>query len=170
MELSVGELICEDFNRYLKDLEKEERCVLLPFKIRSLNLKNIRKFSEKHLDLVDVNIIHGNNGTGKSTILKSISSIYGNKNLVKSGQNKGQINMILSDGSSLHQNIFNDENIRCIVLDEGAERLDKEHYDEFLRYLSKLNIQLILLLRNMNDDLNRQINMIFPNCRFISLN
>jgi hypothetical protein len=169
-QLSIGEQICLDFNRYLKDLEREGRCLFIPFEIKALTLRNIGRFSEKYIDFRRFNIVFGNIGTGRTTMMKSISSVSGSQIKVKNGQNRGEIDMTLSDGSSLHQDVFDAKNVRCIVLDDAGERLDRERYVEFLHYLRHLDVQVILARGNMNDELNTLINRIFPDCRFIRLN
>ncbi|MCX6661193.1 MAG: ATP-binding protein [Euryarchaeota archaeon] len=78
-QLSVGEWICQDFGRYLKSLVAEGRCVFLSYHVDFLDLRNIGKFVEKHLEFADVNVIHGNNGRGKSTIVRAISSVTGSQ-------------------------------------------------------------------------------------------
>lgn len=169
-QLSIGEWICQDFGRYLKHLEAEGRCLFLQHKLHSLDLIKIGRFDEKHLDFDDVNVIHGNNGTGKTTLVHAVSSVTGYQVGVKGGQDRGEINMTLSDGSVLHQDVFDAENVRCIVLDDAGERLDQERYGEFLRYLRDLDVQVILLRGNMNDELDGLINRTFPDCTFIQLN
>jgi hypothetical protein len=169
-QLSVGEWICQDFGRYLKSLENEGRCVFLPYRIQSLHLRGIGKFVEKHLVFDEVNIIHGNNGSGKSTIIKSVSSVSASYVTVKDGQNRGEIALTLHNGSSLHQDVFNAENVNCIVLDCAGERLDQERYGEFLRFLRGLDVQLILTSGRMDDELNELFKQTFPGCWFINLN
>jgi len=166
-QLSVGEWICQDFGRYLKSLEAEGRCIFLPCHVDSLDLMNIGRFDEKHLDFDDVNVIHGNNGRGKSTIVRAISSVSGSQVGVKAGQDRGEINMRLSDGSVLHQDVFNAENVNCIVLDCAGERLDQERYRQFLHYLRDLDVQLILTVGRT--DIHNKIRSTFPDCRFIQL-
>jgi hypothetical protein len=167
-QISVGEWISQDFGRYLKSLEAEGRCVFRPYRIHSLHLRNIGRFDEKHLDFDDVNVIHGNNGRGKSTIVRAISSVTGSQVSVKAGQDHGEINMTLSDASVLHQDVFNAENVNSIVLDCAGERLDRrERYGEFLSYLRGLNVQLILTVGRT--DLSNIIRHTFPDCRFIQL-
>jgi uncharacterized protein YhaN len=167
-QLSVGEWICQDFGRYLKSLVVEGRCLFLQFKLQSLDLTKIGRFEEKHLDFDDVNVIHGNNGRGKSTIVRAISSVTGSPVSVKAGQSRGEINLRLSDDSVIHQDIFNAENVNCIVLDCAGERLDQERYGDFLRYLRELDVQLILIVGRT--DVHNIISSIFPDCRYIDLN
>jgi hypothetical protein len=167
-QLSVGEWICQDFGRYMQSLVVEGRCLFLQFKLHSLDLRNIGRFDEKHLDFADVNIIHGNNGLGKSTIVRAISSVTGSQVSVKAGQDHGEINMTLNDGSVLHKDIFDSGSVRCIVLDCAGERLDRrERYGEFLSYLKGLNVQLILIVGRT--DIYDIISSIFPDCKFITL-
>jgi len=166
-QLSVGEWICQDFGRYMKSLVVEGRCLFLQFKLQSLDLTKIGRFNEKHLDFADVNIVLGLNGRGMSTIVRAISSVTGSQVSVKGGQDHGEINLTLSDGSVLHQDVFDAENINCIVLDCPGERLDQERYGEFLRYLRDLNVQLILTVQRT--DIYDIIRSTFPDCRFIQL-
>jgi len=166
-QISVGEWICQDFERYLKSLKTEGRCVFLPFEIQSLHLRNIGRFDEKHLDFDDVTVILGNNGSGKTTITKAIQSVSGFQVGVKAGQNSGEINMTLSDDSVLHQDVFNAENVNCIVLDCAGERLDQERYRQFLHYLRDMDVQLILTVGRT--DAHNIIRNTFPDCQFIQL-
>jgi predicted ATPase len=167
-QLSVGEWICQDFGRYLKCLVAEGRCVFTPYHVDSLDLMNIGRFDEKHLDFADVNIVLGFNGSGMSTIVRAISSVSGSQVSVKGGENRGEINMRLSDGLLLHQDVFDAENVRCVVLDSAGDRLDQERYSEFLSYLRGLNVQLILTVGRT--DVCDIISNIFPDCRYIDLN
>jgi predicted ATP-binding protein involved in virulence len=174
-QLSVGESICQDFGRYLKSLEAEGRCVFLPYQIQSLHLRNIGKFVEKHLDFYNgnvsnVTVILGDNGSGKSTIIRAISSVVGSQNMVKDGQRAGEINLTHSDGR-LHLDIYGAGEILCIALDDNTiNRLDRERYSQFLNYLRDLDVQLILTINNIDDDLDNLFNRIFPDCNFIQLN
>ncbi len=166
-QLSIGEWICQDFGRYMKSLEAGGRCVFLSYHVDCLDLRNIGKFVEKHLDFADVNIIHGNIGSGSTTVIQAVSSVTGSQVSVKAGQDRGEINLRLSDGSLIHQDIFNTENVHCIVLDSAGERLDQERYREFLRYLRGLNVQLILTVQRT--DIYDTIRSTFPDCQFIQL-
>ncbi|MBE3120641.1 MAG: AAA family ATPase [Thermoplasmata archaeon] len=167
----MAELICMDFNRHLKEMEKQGRCVFLPFEIQSLHLKNIGKFIEKNIEFNKFNIIQGHIGSGKTTIIKSIAGISGAQSLLKSEQNNGEINVTASDGRRHHQDICEAGDAQCIVLDDDVgEVLDSSHYARFLNYLRDLNVQVILTRGNMTDELNGLINRTFPDCRFIRLN
>jgi len=166
-QLSIGEWISQDFGRYMKSLVVEGRCLFLQFKLHSLDLTKIGRFDEKHLEFGDVTVIFGYNGTGKSTCVRTISSITGSQVSVKAGQDHGEINLTLSDGSVLHQDIINSGSVRCIVLDCAGERLDQERYGEFLRYLRDLDVQLILTVQRT--DIYDTIRSTFPDCRFIQL-
>ena len=128
---------------------------------------NIGRFDEKHLDFDDVTVILGFNGSGMSTIVRAISSVTGSQVSVKSGENRGEINMRLSDGSVLHQDVFNAGNVRCVVLDSAGERLDQGRYGEFLSYLRGLDVQLILTVQRT--DVYDIFRSMFPDCRFIQL-
>lgn len=168
-QLSVGEQICQDFAQYLKDLEQEGRCLFLPFEIHSLSLKNIGKFSERYTEFGKFNVIFGRIGAGKTTIFQSFVSISGSHRLLKNGQNRGEIDLTLSDGALLHQDIFDAVNVRCIVLDDAGERLARKQYGDFLGYLQGLNVQMILTTGNMDDDLKKLFNQVFPDCKFLLL-
>jgi len=170
MALSTGELICVDFNRYLKELEKQGRCMFLPFEIQELTLRNIGRFNEKNIDFDTFNIVFGNIGSGRTTLLKSIGCISDSQKLLKSGQRDGEIGLTMTDGRRLHLDICEAGEVKCIVLDDVGERLDQERYGEFLRYLRALDVQVILLRGNMNDELDGLINRTFPDCTFIQLN
>lgn len=167
MVLSMGEQICMNFDRYLKDLEQQGRCLFLPFEIQSLNVKNIGKFVEKHLEFSKVNIVQGHVGSGKTTIVKAISNVSGYQSIVTSGYRCGEIDLMTSDGKILHQNIFEAGNVQCIVIDDGAEVLDKSHYERFLYHLRGLNLQLILT--QGRTELKELISRTFSDCRFIDL-
>jgi len=168
-QLSVGEWICQDFGRYLKSLEAEGRCVFLPFEIKPLHLKNVGRFSEKDIDFGNgVTVVCGGIGAGKTTVIKAIASVSGSQVRVKSGENSGEIALTLPDGSVLHQDVFDAENVRCIVLDDAGERLDRERYYDFLLYLHDLDTQLLLFTRTMEHE--DSFNSAFPDCRFIDLN
>lgn len=169
ISLSVGEQICSDFGQYLKDLEHEGRCLFLPFQIQTLNLKNIGKFNERHLEFGRFNVVFGNIGAGKTTLVEAIGSVSGSHRLLKHGQNDGEIDLMLSDGRMLHQNLCEPRDVKSIVLDDAGERLDLNHYETFLGYLRDLDVQLILTTGRL-DELNGSINRSFPDCRFIDLN
>jgi len=171
MALSVGEHICMDFDRYLKDLEQQGRCLFLPFKIQALNLKNIGKFSERKVEFgSNNNVISGHVGTGKTTIVKAIKYVSGSQELIKSEHSNGEIDLTMTDGRRLHLNVCEAGDVQCIVLDDAGEVLDSIHYDSFLRYLQDLNLQLILTSGRMNDELKEIFRRTFPDCRFIDLN
>ena len=170
MELSLGEQICMDFNGYLKDLEKEGRCVSLHFEIQSLNLKNIGKFTDKHMEFAKVNILHGNIGSGKTTIIQSIKGISNAQRLLKDEQDSGEINITTSDGKRHQLGVYGSGDVRCVVLDNGGERLDNRRYNDFLNYLYGLHVQLILTIEKMDNELRESISRTFPHCKFIQLN
>lgn len=172
MALSTGEIICEDFNRHLKEMEMQGRCIFLPFEVKSMNLKGIGKFVEKNIEFSSMfNIIYGRIGTGKTTVVSSFAGISGPQRLLKSEQNNGEINVTTSDGRRHHLDVYGSGDVRCVVLDSGYERLlDNRRYNDFLNYLYGLHVQLILVIENMDDELKESINRIFPNCKFIQLN
>ena len=94
--LSVGEQICSDFGQYLKDLEHEGRCLFLPFKIQTLDMKNIGKFDVRHVEFSRFNVVLGPVGAGKTTLMQAIGSVSGAHRLLKSEQNDGEIDVALS--------------------------------------------------------------------------
>jgi hypothetical protein len=170
MELSVGKYICMDFNRYLKELEKQKRCVFLPFEIKSINLKNINKYVEKNVEFSRYNILYGNIGGGKSTIIKSIRGFTGVEGLLRDNQTSGEINLITSDSKRYHLDVYSSGVTKCLAVDNGGERLDTSCYNDFLYYLRHLDVQLILTIENMNIDRKELLDRAFPDCRFIQLN
>jgi hypothetical protein len=169
--LSVGEQICSDFGQYLRDLEQEGRCLFLPFQIQNLKVKSIGKFTERTFEFDrGLTVFYGYNGTGKTTLVKAIASVSGDHTLLKSGQNDGEIELMLSDGRMLHQDLFEPRRVQCVVLDEAGERLDINHYEMLLHYLRSLDVQLIVMIGRTDKDLYEWIIRSFPDCRFINLN
>ena len=171
MALSLGEQIYMNFDKYLMDLEHQGRCLFLPFKIQTLNLKNIGKFSERKVEFSsNNNVISGHVGTGKTTIVKAIKCVSDSQELIKSEHSDGEIGLTMADGRRLHLNICEAGDAQCIVLDDAGEVLDSIHYECFLRYLRDLNLQLIMTSGKMDDELKRIFRRAFSDCRFIDLN
>mgnify|MGYP001636545112 FL=1 len=120
-------------------------------------------------------MIFGYNGTGKTTLVKAIASVAGDHRLLKSGQDHAEIDLTLSDGRMLHQNLFEPGRVQCVVLDEpGEQRLDLTHYKMLLRYLQvrylrDLDAQLILTIGRMDDELHEWIICFFRATDFTNL-
>jgi len=155
--LSYGESVAIDFNNYIKTLEKEGRCYLLPFMIKKIHLKNIGIHDNLILSFDALNIVEGNYRDGKTTIVKSIVKTIGYEspnfhNLLSPGKKTYEINievgpirkLSLTYGKHNNNGFIENRTTRCIVMDEPLSRLSISLKKEFLQYLMGLNTQIIL--------------------------
>lgn len=105
-------------------------------KIASIDLKNVKCFDKFHLDLVkpeteevlSVCALVGRNGSGKSTILKSIVSVF----TVFNQQYNGEI---FDDSAIYKGETYLTCKINMALNEEEQKRLNPQHANTFLRYI-----------------------------------
>jgi hypothetical protein len=180
--LSTGEKICLDFDLYLQELEREQKCCYMNYKVESLTMKAIGKFDEfKVKNFQKYNVIAGLCGSGKSTIYKAITRFGSSrgssgKSLLKYGHDEGEIILEESSNSKIRLKITENEdkctgeyeNPQSIILDDEAGiQLTTDKYREFLCYLRDLDLQIIMTARVVDDF--SVFKEIFPDCNFIVL-
>ncbi len=162
--MSTGEKAAIDFNNYLRNLEKENRCFFLPFELKKIQIKNIGCLSDLKLAFDRLNIIQGANGTGKTTFIRSIVYLFGyelsnfnnfvssRKKIVTSRAKTHEIKIQIKPETKISLTYIEKNNneikekrtTRCILIDEPMDRLSSNLKNDFLDYLRGLNTQIIL--------------------------
>jgi hypothetical protein len=199
--MSVGERICSDFKKYISDLVDEKRCFLLPYRLTGVSFRNIGLFDGFEAVLKDFNVVYGSCGRGKTTMIRSIAHVfdlceYPRELLLKKGSSNGGITVDVVKKSSFnvrvdenvvdyvdvngdcvgvheqrYEGCFNNDSVRCIVLDDAGECLAKQQYELFLGYLRELNadLQVILTVSSSVDRSRALFSRLFSGCNFIDL-
>lgn len=179
--LSTGERICLDFDLYLQELKREQKCFFLDYKIEGLTLVNIGKFDEFNVKkFKEYNVLTGPCGVGKSIIFNAMacagsSGNIAEKSLLKCGQDEGEIILVESSDSKMHLKITEKEtkcfgeyeNPQSVILDDAGCQLTADKYRDFLCYLRDLDIQVIMTARSVDDV--SAFTKIFPDCNFVDL-
>jgi hypothetical protein len=146
--LSLGEKAALNFDKYLDDLEEEGRVHYLPFKIESLSAENLGPIKKLDLKFKNKNIIFGGNASGKTILLNVIAHSFGKKAnnlewMSDKGNNKFKLKLEF-EGNDLFIETNFEKDYKSILIDGGLERLSEEPLNKFLKYLLKLDYQVIL--------------------------
>jgi AAA15 family ATPase/GTPase len=156
----------KDFLAYLKELEKEKEVFFLPLKIKKAKLTHIGPIKSITLDFDRFNIIIGKNATGKTTIIRAIAYIFGHEFLEGYFSDKSTIELDVHPEKKYRIDaVSGNENIKCVLIDDGGARLDKRYFEEFLDCLKKLDMQVIITEYNLREEISyKKINVIkLPN-------
>ena len=145
--LSIGEKAETDFWNYLKELEKDKCAFFLPVRIERIKLANIGPIKNITINFNKFNLIIGNNASGKTTLIRSIAYVFGHEMLKEYFSEKATIELDVHPENkyklgSLSTN--SKENIKCVLIDSGGSRFDKQHFKKFFDYLKKLKMQVIM--------------------------
>jgi hypothetical protein len=199
--MSVGERICSDFKKYISDLVDEKRCFFLPYRLTGVSFRNIGLFESFEAVLKDLNVVYGSYGHGKTTMIRSVAHVfdlykYPKDLLLKKGSSNGEIMVDVVKKSSFnvrvnenvvdyvdvnadcvrvheqrYESCFNNDSVRCIILDDAGECLTKQQYEFFLGYLRELNadLQIILTVSSSVDRSRALFSRLFSGCNFIDL-
>jgi len=139
-----GKKAAEDFGKYLKDLKIGQEIYFLPFKIKSINAEKIGPIKKLNIDLKEKNLVYGPNASGKSILLRAISSTFGNKEFFSEWVNENsKIEIELDNEKNKVKTNFK-EDPKCILIDGSHEVLEGKYFLEFLKYLNKLKSQIII--------------------------
>ena len=151
--LSYGARAEMDFWEYLKELEKEKCVFFLPVRIKGAKLINVGPIKNITLDFSKFNIIFGNNGMGKTTSIRSIAHIFGHHISEDNFSDKAIIELDVHPEKKykIDLSVDNKKSIRCILVDDGGSRFDKEHYQKFFDYLKKLDMQVIMTNHSLRE-------------------
>ena len=145
-----------DIEKYLDDLREEGKFFWLPQKIDSVKLENIRSFEKFEVSFDHLTVIKGENGSGKSTVLRSIAQACGvldkeEENVIKEDEEKGTIEVSVSTDEKYSFQLEDGRKRReggCILLDDPMIRLSEERRWKFIEALrekfTENNIQVIL--------------------------
>ena len=174
--LSVGERICRDFNKYIGDLVEEKRGFFLPYKLDKIKLRDVGIFDRFETDFKSFNVVFGSCGKGKTTLVRSIAYAFDREKypkgfLLRKGSRCGNIEIEFIKRSSvnlwLHEEVVDYEekdddcisvydkkseydidgsNVKGLILDDAGERLTLEKYQEFLSHLRDLNQDLQIIM------------------------
>jgi len=103
------------------------------------------------------NIIEGNYGDGKTTLIKSIANVFGYDKsnfhtMLSYGKKPYEINIFIKPESKINLTYIEEDlnrfeqnrTIRCIIIDEPMDILPLNLKNKFLRYLLGLGTQIIL--------------------------
>ena len=110
-------------------------------KISNLRLVNFRNYEQLNVDFSDnLNIIYGNNGTGKSNLIEAIYLL----SLTKSFRTLDDKNLIKKDASVALIKGFIDENVYFMELSKDGKKIfvDNKKITKISDYISKINIIL----------------------------
>ncbi len=149
----------KDLKEYLNNLKKEQRLFYLPNRIKKIEMEDIGPIKEFKHNLKNFNIIFGNNATGKTVLIRSLAKLFENSDLSITSKIKIYLKQktttILTPKHS---------NIECLLIDCGGINLKDKEYLEFIKYLKKLNLQIILT------ELDKRKNIDYRDINLIDLN
>lgn len=150
----------------LQEAEEEDRLYSLPFQISKFEIENIRKFDELTLDFEDgLNIIHGPNSSGKSTIIETIVNTIAprlrdiDKEFIKYNRNRGKASIELQQDSIVRRftpgTRYDEGDAGLLLLDDPFVHLDDETTSDLLDQL-KETIDSQIILTTIHSDLADQ--------------
>ncbi len=144
--LSMGELAALNFDKYLEHLEEEGKVHYLPFKIKCLSAKNIGPIKEVDFMFKNKNILVGANASGKTILLNAIAHSFGkkDKNLIHASSDKKSKLKLEFEGKDMSIETNFQKDYKCMLIDDGIGMLSEEPLNKFLKYLLKLDYQVIL--------------------------
>ncbi|MCM8764615.1 MAG: AAA family ATPase [Candidatus Omnitrophica bacterium] len=163
--LSSGEKMLFDMDSYLEELKSMNRCFFLPFSVKRLELENIGPIESISIDFSPgINIIRGSNGSGKTTILKSIAMAFGlfipeRETMLKMMKKEGFIKISTSEHENLirldKDNINGRKDAGCLLLDDAIAMLPPDKAKIFIRKLKKkYHKQLIMTISRDDFDVS----------------
>ncbi len=146
--LSLGEKAALNFDHYLQELEEDGKIHYLPFKIKSVFAKDIGPIKELDLKFKNKNILVGANASGKTILLNAIAHSFGKKDynsewIIDNGKKKSKLKLEF-EGKDMSIETNFQKDYKCILIDEGIGMLSEEPLNKFLKYLLKLDCQVIL--------------------------
>jgi ABC-type lipoprotein export system ATPase subunit len=172
--LSYGEKAALNFRNYLDILIEEKRCFPLPFCLKKVDINNLGNIEDLSINFEKINILLGNYGSGKTTIIRCIAHLFGltkleYEHLLRSDSLNGKINVEITSNNKLVMKLKRDnygtvnrDNItKCYLLDDPGERLDDENFNKFLSYLRQLNLQIIMAVSPRHNISFNRIDKIF---------
>ena len=155
--LSYGEKAEADFWEYLKNLEKEKVCFFLPSRLKKVKLTATGPIRQLTLTFTNNNLVIGNSASGKTTLLRAIAYVFGHDPLDEYSFAKGRIELETIPEPSYKMDLKPEDaksRVKCILLDCVGARLDKEHYQKFIKYLRSLDIQIIMTEYSQRENIN----------------
>jgi DNA repair ATPase RecN len=153
----------KNLREILQDIEEDGRLHSFGFKIGGLELENIGKFDELSLEFQDgLNVIHGPNASGKSTIIRGIANAVTpgaaefRGGVVKRDQASGSVDVRLEDPAVFRQfgsdpQYDSGEN-GVLLLGAPFARLSHDHAQEMVEQL-KRDIDSQIILTTINEEL-----------------
>jgi post-segregation antitoxin (ccd killing protein) len=148
---------------------------MLPFQIESLKLENIGLFKSFEVEFKKdaVNVISGSNGSGKSTIIRSILLALGKRHKQFPKSDNGKITLKLFQSESAVTITTNEEledrvtnGYRCLIADDFLQATTIDMAKAVMQELSRLKAQAIIATTRelASSNLPKNANMIsLPN-------
>ena len=134
---------------------KEESAAILPMCIEELSITDVNGMNNKTLQLKDLNIIVGGNGTGKSRILRLLCRAFRiNQSNGSAYHPRKKIVVTIAPTRRIEYSEDTDDsdmtwNKQCLIADALFAQLDKEARSKMLKHLIKTGAQLILLEKEL---------------------
>ena len=197
--LSVGERICSDFNKYVFDLFHEKRGFFLPHKIDKIRLKDVGIFHRFETNFKSFNVVFGSCGKGKTTFVRSIAYAFDLEKytkglLLKEGSHYGKIEIEFTKRAIVNlwlnqepvdyeerdddcvlvydeksEYDFDIYKVKGLILDDAGDCLTKEGYQKLLAHLCGLNKDFQIILTARPNRSKDMFFKTFPDCNFIDL-
>ena len=181
-DLSRGEWICQDFRRYLNLLCMRKQCFFLPVELKRMRMRNVGRPHEFATRFDTYNAVVGLCGTGKTTLIRSVASVFGletcpQSSAVNHERSESAIELDVSESGSFHMKIARSagnqwaryEPFNCLLVDDPCRELTDEGYKKFLLHLKGLEKQIVITMGSTDDERSEMINSVFPGCNIIRL-
>jgi AAA15 family ATPase/GTPase len=153
-------------------------CFTINGRLEELSLNDIGRFERFTTYFNRYNIILGQNGSGKTTIVNAIGYIENKIHaepscLIKLNRNEAEITLKKRNEKKKYVSTcrsYTEIRERCLVIDDGGFCLDERMYCYFLYLLRDLDCQIILTASCYNAENIENFTKIFNDCKIIELN
>jgi Ni2+-binding GTPase involved in maturation of urease and hydrogenase len=153
-------------------------CFIIDGTLEELSLKGIGRFNAFKTGFGRFNVILGQIGSGKTTIVNAIGHIE-NKiqaefcSLMKNDARDVEITLKkrkIKKSYISRCGSYGETRERCLVIDDGGFCLDEQRYAQFLHHLRSLDCQIILTASGHNAEKLENFAKVFNDCKIIELN
>ena len=131
-----------DFWEFLVNCSKERSVFFLPSEIKSISIQNFGILKNKNFEFQKLNIITGDSGVEKTSLLRSIAHVFGFESYLS------ESNFDIELNNSNDKRHIEDEKdfVKSILIDEDAiKKLKLSDFIDFTVYLNELDVQVIMV-------------------------